>query len=91
VKQRWEMAASFKICQLLCKKFSRVFVLYLFKQFYRAHATHTKVQHVLDLLVLIDQSASAFSIYANLNLKMVQSFANFPQIYTIKTLFATLC
>jgi len=70
----------------------------VFMQFYHAcHAYRTpiwadwvcahaqiKVQHVSDLLVLIDQSASSLSIYANLNSKIVQSLANFLKIYMVK-------
>jgi len=56
-----------------------------------AHTTHShaqvKVQHMLDLLVLIHQLASAFGAYANLNSKAVQ-FCKFSTIIYSKN---TVC
>jgi len=47
-------------------------------------SVHTyTLQRVLD-------SASAFTVYTNLNLTMVQDFANIAQTCTAKTLFVTL-
>jgi len=45
--------------------------------------TQAKVQHMLDLLLLIEKSASAFGVCANLNSKIVQGFAKFSQIHCL--------
>jgi len=95
VKQRWELAASFKIYQSLRKKFSHVFVLFLFNQFLlcTCHTYTDESATCVGLAYTHRPISKSIQYWRLLELKNGTKFCKFSSnIYAYsKTLFATLC